>query len=78
MSANVGNCRLGSLPVMKLISIPAAAVAASVSTRTIERWLAEGRLTRYERPGRIRVLVDATELRELVRPRAAKVSGQRH
>ncbi|HUZ86333.1 MAG TPA: hypothetical protein VNF26_05230 [Candidatus Baltobacterales bacterium] len=55
---------------LKLLSIPAAAIAGGVSKRSIERWLAEGRLTRYERPGRIRVLVDAAELRELVTPKA--------
>ena len=58
---------------VKLISIPAAAVSAGVSTRTIERWLAEGRLTRYERPGRVRVLIDAAELQELVKPKAVRL-----
>lgn len=36
--------------------------------------MAAGLLTRYRRPGRIRVLVDAAELLELVKPKAVKVS----
>jgi hypothetical protein len=61
---------------VKLLSIPAAAIAGGVSKRSIERWLAEGRLTRYKQPGRIRVLVDAAELRELVTPKPVK--ARRH
>ena len=60
-----------------MISIQAAAVAADVSEKTIIRWMAAGRLTRYERPGRIRVLVDAAELQELVRPKLVKPSVRR-
>jgi len=59
-------------PTVKLLSIEAAAIAADVNERTIRRWLSAGKLMRYERPGRIRVLVDATELRELVRPKPMK------
>lgn len=54
---------------MTLISLEAAAVAAGVTRKTITRWISAGKLTRYERPGRIRVLVDAAELRELVKPK---------
>ena len=61
-----------TLRAVRLISIEAAAIAADVNEKTIRRWIAAGRLTRYERPGRIRVLVDAAELRELVRPKPAK------
>jgi hypothetical protein len=57
---------------MRLLSIEAAAIAADVNERTIRRWLSGGKLTRYERPGRIRVLVDAAELRELVKPKAVR------
>jgi predicted site-specific integrase-resolvase len=57
-----------------LISVEAAAIVAGVNERTIRRWMAEGRLTRYERAGRIRVLVDAAELSELVKPKAVKAS----
>ncbi|MHB8611188.1 MAG: hypothetical protein ACYDAL_02005 [Candidatus Dormibacteraceae bacterium] len=57
---------------MRLISIEAAAITADVNERTIRRWMAAGLLTRYQRPGRIRVLVDAEELRELVAPKAVK------
>jgi hypothetical protein len=61
---------------VRLISIEAAAIAADVNEKTIRRWMALGRLTRYERPGRIRVLVDAGELRELVKPKAVKALGR--
>jgi hypothetical protein len=44
---------------LKLLSIPVAAIAGGVSDRSTERWLAEGCLTPYERPERVRVLVDA-------------------
>jgi len=57
---------------VRLISIEQAAIAADVNERTIRRWLSAGKLTRYERPGRIRVLVAAAELRELVAPKAVK------
>ena len=63
-----------TLAAVRLISIEAAAIAAGVNERTVRRWMADGRLTRYERAGRIRVLVDATELRELVKPKAVKAS----
>jgi hypothetical protein len=63
---------LYALAALKLISVEAAAVAADVSTKTIWRWLAAGRLTRYDRPGRIRVLVDASELRALVKPKPSR------
>jgi len=59
---------------MRLISIEAAAISAEVNERTIRRWISAGKLTRYERPGRIRVLIDAAELRELVRPKPVKAS----
>jgi hypothetical protein len=55
-----------------LISIEAAAIAADVDEKTIRRWMSSGRLTRYEARGRIRVLVDASELRDLVKPRAVR------
>ena len=54
------------------MSVEAAAIAGDVSTKTIWRWLSAGKLTRYERPGRIRVLVDAAELRELVKPKPVR------
>jgi predicted site-specific integrase-resolvase len=54
---------------VKLISLEAASIAAGVSRKTITRWMAAGLLTRYERPGQVRVLVDAAELRELVTPK---------
>jgi hypothetical protein len=55
-----------------LISIEAAAIAADVDEKTIRRWMSAGKLTRYERPGRVRVLVDAGELRELVKPKPVR------
>lgn len=65
MSGIAAYCR-----AVRLISIEAAAVAAGVNERTIRRWLSAGKLTRYERPGRVRVLVDANELRRFIEPRA--------
>jgi DNA-binding transcriptional MerR regulator len=55
---------------LKPISVVAAAVAADVSTRTIRRWLDEGRLKRYERAGRIRIWVDADDLKRFIKPKA--------
>jgi hypothetical protein len=55
-----------------LISIEAAAIAADVDEKTIRRWMSAGKLTRYERPGRVRVLVDATELRDLIKPKPVR------
>ena len=57
---------------MRLICIEAAASAAGVNERTIRRWITIGLLTRYGRLGPIRVLIDADELRELVRPKAIR------
>lgn len=57
---------------MGLISIEAAALDAGVSERTIRRWITIGLLTRYGRLGPLRVLIDAAELRELVRPKAIR------
>jgi hypothetical protein len=49
--------------------IEAAAIAAGVDEKTIRGRVSAGKLTRYERPGRIGVLVDAAELSELVKPK---------
>lgn len=49
----------------------AAAHQAQVSLRTIARWLAEGRLTRYTQEGRKAVYVDAQELEALTQVRPA-------
>ena len=57
-----------------MLSIEQAAITADVNERTIRRWISAGKLTSYRRPGRIRVLVDAAELRELVTPKAVKAS----
>jgi predicted site-specific integrase-resolvase len=40
---------------------------------TLYRWIAAGKLTRYERPGgRPRVFVDRREIRKLLEPKAVR------
>ena len=43
-----------------------AARRAEVSERTVNRWIAEGRLIAYTRPGHKRIYVDADDLRTLL------------
>lgn len=50
-----------------LITRGRAAALAGVSVRTIDRWLADGRLTKYV-DGRGAVSVDADELTRLITP----------
>jgi predicted site-specific integrase-resolvase len=56
-----------------LIGVAQAAQEFGVSLPTLYRYLATGRLTRYERPGgRPRVFVDKRELRKLLEPRPVR------
>lgn len=57
----------------ELTPLAQAATEFGVSTMTLYRWIAAGKLTRYERPGgRPRVFVDRKEIRTLLEPRPAK------
>lgn len=64
-------------PVSKgaeLTPLAQAATEFGVSTMTLYRWIAAGKLTRYDRPGgRPRVFVDKREVRRLLEPRPRKV-----
>ncbi len=51
----------------QLVSLSAAAAYADVSTRTLRRYIAQGRLTGY-RVGPRLVKVDLSELDQLARP----------
>lgn len=54
---------LSRTPRGRLIGIPAAADRADVCTRTIRRWIADGRLT-----GPKLIKIDVDELDRLIRP----------
>jgi excisionase family DNA binding protein len=51
----------------RLASIPVAAESADVSTKTIRRWISQGRITGY-RVGPRLIKVDLTELEATFRP----------
>ena len=56
-----------------LTPIEAAAAEFRIARTTLYRWIAAGKLTRYERPGgRPRVFVDRREIRRLLEPRPVK------
>jgi predicted site-specific integrase-resolvase len=56
-----------------LTPLARAATEFGVSTMTLYRWIAAGKLTRYERPGgRPRVFVDRREIRKLLEPKAVR------
>jgi excisionase family DNA binding protein len=54
-------------PKRRLVSIPVAAEAADVCTKTIRRWIAEGRITGYRVGARL-IKVDLDELESTFRP----------
>ena len=57
----------------ELTPIRKAAAEFGVGVTTLYRWIAEGKLTRYERSaGRERAFVDRRELRKLLEPRPAR------
>jgi excisionase family DNA binding protein len=58
----------------KLIDVNTAAAHAAVSTRTIRRWIADGRLRGY-RTGPKLVRVDKDDLDRTIRPIPAAGSG---
>lgn len=62
-----------SAPIRRLGSIAYAAESADLSTRTIRRYIADGRLTGY-RVGPRLVKVDLADLEALMRPIPAGVS----
>lgn len=54
----------------RLLTIPDAARHARVTERTVQRWIASGRLATYRSEmGRFKIHVDADELEALTRPR---------
>jgi excisionase family DNA binding protein len=71
MNASEVNYALEALlprtPRGRLIGIPAAADRADVCTRTIRRWIADGRLTGW-RTGPKLIKIDVDELDRLIRP----------
>lgn len=52
-----------------------AAARADVSTRTIDRLLATGRLTRHRTLGRRRVMIDAHELSATMAPTPQRIAS---
>jgi len=58
-----------------LITRREAADRASVGLRTVDRWLAEGRLTRHK-DGLGRVTISPLELDELTTPRPVSATGR--
>lgn len=52
-----------------------AAARAGVSTRTIDRLLSAGKLTRYRRPGTRHILIDAHQLAAAMAPTPERIAS---
>lgn len=63
-------------PTRRLASIANAADYASVSTRTVRRWISAGGLTGY-RAGKKIIRIDLNELDAMLRPIPNAKSGER-
>jgi excisionase family DNA binding protein len=62
-------------PARQLVSVAAAAERADVSTRTVRRWIVDGRLPAY-RAGSTLIKVDVADLDKMLRPIAAGTTAR--
>lgn len=64
---------LPSCPVMpELVTLNEAVETYSVSKSSLFRWLRQGALIRYRRKGQKAILIDARELRRILKPQPEK------